>query len=140
MFISDLNLKLIEKMSKNLQEQSNSSLIEDKDIYSALVNLKDANSNENYDKYYLVSSLETLYYCFSVMLSEVRQKKREITTALFEQNPKLAQEKSVLKEKLDAEPEYAVLHKNEEQLFQFIEHIQNIKNNIIYLCKEDVEQ
>ena len=58
-------------------------------------------------------------------------------SSLFENNPKLAQEKSVLKEKLDADEEYARFHKNEEMLFQLTEHLQNIKNNIVYLYKEE---
>lgn len=132
-YISQLEIKLIQRIIDNLYAEIGSNIILEDDIKLAKENL-----TKTYDsKFECCSGLETIYYCFSIMLSEVRQKKREVTTAIFEQNPKLSQEKSVLKEKLDAEPEYAILHKEEEQLFQFIEHIQNIKNNIIYVYKED---
>lgn len=135
MFVSKLEYKLIEKMANILYKDCNSNIVSLEDVTDALNYVVDTNNDDS--RMNFCSALETLYYCFSVILSEVRQKKRSITTAIFSQNPKLAQEKSVLKEKLDAEPEYANLHRQEEQLFQFIEHIQNIKNNITYLYKEE---
>lgn len=132
-YISQLEIQLIQRMIDNLYAEIGSDIILEDEIKLVKENL-----TKTYDsKFECCSELETIYYCFSVILSEVRQKKREVTTAIFEQNPKLSQEKSVLKEKLDAEPEYAILHKEEEQLFQFIEHIQNIKNNINEYYKED---
>lgn len=133
MFISNLEIKLIERMANEIYSACNSNFITEDDLNLALSNLK----NQNITKLEFCSNIETLYYIFSVILSEVRAKKREVMSSLFEQNPKLAQEKSVLKEKLDADEEYAQLHKQEELLFQFVEHMQNIKNNITYLFKEE---
>lgn len=132
--LSNLELKLICDMMDSLFEQCDSESVSDediKDIKDVLLDLV-----EEDDRYTLCSNLETTYYMYSILLSEIRQKRRDVMTTLFQQNPKLAQEKSVLKEKLDAEPEYATLHKIEEQMFQFLEHLKNIKNNIIYLYKD----
>lgn len=134
MFISNLEFRLIERMSNEIFSACNSELMTEDDLLMAIQNLKD---NTNTTKLEFCSSIETLYYIFSVILSEVRARKRDVMSSLFEQNPKLAQEKSVLKEKLDTDSEYALLHKNEELLFQFVEHMQNIKNNITYLFKEE---
>lgn len=134
MFISNLEIKLIERMANEIYSACNSELMTEDDLSLALNNLKEMS---NTTKLEFCSSIETLYYIFSVILSEVRAKKRDVMSSLFEQNPKLAQEKSVLKEKLDADEEYAQLHKQEELLFQFVEHMQNIKNNITYLFKEE---
>ena len=73
------------------------------------------------------------------MLSEIRVKKRNVLTGIFEIKPKLAEEKSVLEKKLDAEPEYAKYKEKEEYLFQIIEHINNLKNNITWLIREENE-
>lgn len=134
MFISNLDYQLIGRMSTNIYNEFNSELITEEDIDQALTNL---NQSLTKSKFEFCSSIETVYYIYSVLLSEVRQKKREVMSVLFEQNPKLAQEKSVLKEKLDADIEYATLHKVEELLFQFTEHLQNIKNNVVYVFKEE---
>ena len=100
MFISNLDYQLIGRMATNIYNEFNSELITEDDVGQALTNL---NQSLNTSKFEFCSSIETLYYIYSVLLSEVRQKKREVMSALFEQNPKLAQEKSVLKEKLDAD-------------------------------------
>lgn len=134
MFISNLDYQLIGRMAINIYNEFSSELITEEDVGQALTNL---NRNLNTSKFEFCSSIETLYYIYSVLLSEVRQKKREVMSVLFEQNPKLAQEKSVLKEKLDADIEFATLHKVEELLFQFTEHLQNTKNNVVYMFKED---
>ena len=134
MFISNLEIKLIERMANEIYSACNSELMTEDDLSLALSNLKEMS---NTTKLEFCSSIETLYYIFSVILSEVRAKKRDVMSSLFEQNPKLAQEKSVLKEKLDADEEYAQLHKQEELLFQFVEHMQNIKNNVTYMFKEE---
>lgn len=135
MYISKLEIKLIQKLSDTIYKQYPSEIITEEDINEAKNNLDESLS----DRFELCSALETIYYCYSVILSEVRDKKRKIMASLFEQNPKLSQEKSVLQEKLDANLEYANIHKIEEQLFQFIGHIQNIKNNIVYVYKVDSE-
>lgn len=137
MFISELELNLMDRMSREIYNNSNSEVINISDYTETLHSIRQ--NNKYGTKFDLCSDIETLYYCFSVVLSEVRERKRAVTTAIFEDNPKLSQEKSVLKEKLDAIPEYARLHKSEEQLFQFLEHIQNVKNNIIYLYEETEE-
>lgn len=134
MFISNLEVKLVERMANEIYSACNSEFMTEDDLSLALGNLRET---VNTTKLEFCSSIETLYYVFSVILSEVRAKKRDVMSSLFEQNPKLAQEKSVLKEKLDADGEYAQLHKQEELLFQFVEHMQNIKNNVTYMFKED---
>lgn len=133
MFISDLEYQLIGRMATEIFNKCSIEIITEDDISTAL---KDINRTKNENKYEFCSSLETLYYIYSVILSEVRQKKRELMSLLFESNPKLAQEKSVLKEKLDADPDYAILHNVEELLFQFTEHIQNVKNSVVYMFKD----
>lgn len=133
MFISDLEYQLIGRMAIEIYNKCSIEIITEDDISTAL---EDINKTKNENKYEFCSSLETLYYIYSVILSEVRQKKRELMSLLFESNPKLAQEKSVLKEKLDADPDYAILHNVEELLFQFTEHIQNVKNSVVYMFKD----
>ena len=136
MFVPELELNLIKRMSNKLMDDCSSELVSEDEVKQAQQILFESN---NCTKAEFCSSLETIYYIFSIILSEIRQQKREIMTAIFQTNPKLSQEKSVLKDKLDAEPEYAILHQKEELLFQFIEHIQNIKNNITYVySKEDI--
>ena len=122
-------------MSQNIYDSCDSELIDENSISDLLREFDVIQSTDN--RYDFCSMLDTIYYTYSVMLTEIRQKKREIMTAIFESNPKLSQEKSVLKEKLDAEPEYASVHEKEEKLFQFLEHIQNIKNNVVYLLKDE---
>lgn len=136
MFISALELKLIEKMSKHIYDTCNcvDIAITDIDIEEARQNLIDSNETTKSD---FCIALNTLYYCYSVMLTEIRNKRRMIMSAVFEQNPKLSQEKSVLKEKLYAIPEYSDIYHKEELLFNFLEHLENIKNSISYLYKED---
>ena len=130
--ISSLDLKLIKKLSDKIFSDCNSELIDKTEIDEVMETLK----NNNIDKLIVVSTLETLHYCFSVILSEVRQIKRDILTGIFIQKPKLLEEKSVLEKKLDAEPEYAKYKEKEEYCFQFLEHISNIKNTIVWLVKE----
>lgn len=138
MFVSNLELKLIDRLCVEVfnQCQANVSLIVREDIDEALQNVKDTNSIEEGGKGDFCIAVESLRYCFSVILSEVRQKKRNVMSGLFEDRPELAKEKSVLKEKLDAVPEYAQLHMQEELLFQLIEHLQNVGNSVTYLFKE----
>lgn len=130
--ISSLDLKLIKKLSDKIFSDCNSELIDKTEIDEVMETLK----NNKIDKLTVVSTLETLHYCFSVILSEVRQIKRDILTGIFIQKPKLLEEKSVLEKKLDAEPEYAKYKEKEEYCFQFLEHISNIKNTITWLVKE----
>lgn len=130
--ISSLDLKLIKKLSDKIFSDCNSELIDKTEINEVMETLK----NNKIDKLIVVSTLETLHYCFSVILSEVRQIKRDILTGIFIQKPKLLEEKSVLEKKLDAEPEYAKYKEKEEYCFQFLEHISNIKNTITWLVKE----
>lgn len=142
MLLSNIEYQLIRDMSKFLFNNCNGYFCNDENLMISLNQenldylLEELKNNQN-NKYELCSTLESIYYCYSIILSNVRYYKRNVMTAAFESNPKLAQEKSVLKEKLDAIPEYAILHKDEEQLFQFLEHIQNVKNNIIYLIKDN---
>lgn len=130
--ISSLDLKLIKKLSDKIFSDCNSELIDKTEIDEVMETLK----NNKINKLIVVSTLETLHYCFSVILSEVRQIKRDILTGIFIQKPKLLEEKSVLEKKLDAEPEYAKYKEKEEYCFQFLEHISNIKNTITWLVKE----
>lgn len=134
MFISELEFKLIDRVSDEIFNSCSSCLVDKNDVKEAKQLLKESNEQSKLE---FCSAVETLYYIFSVILSEVRQVKRQIMSSLFENNPKLAQEKSVLKEKLDADEEYARFHKNEEMLFQLTEHLQNIKNNVAYMYKEE---
>lgn len=147
MVISKQEMSLIKSMSNNIFDDCSSvcKLINKNDIEEVLDNIKKVNSDEylinNSQRIYTIcADLRTLHYQYSVMLSEVRQQKRIVTNALFELNPKLAQEKSVLKEKLDSNLEYAELHKKEEFLFQFINHIDIVVNNIIFNLKLDKEE
>ena len=130
--ISNVDLKLIEKLSNKIFNDCSSELIDKIEIDEIIETLKDNKT----EKLVVVSALETLHYCFSVILSEVRQIKRDILTGIFIQKPKLLEEKSVLEKKLDAEPEYAKYKEKEEYCFQFLEHISNIKNTIVWLVKE----
>lgn len=130
--ISALELKMIEKLSNELYNKTNSNIITKEEIIEAQQQLKTA---EN--KYDVCSALETMNYCFSVILSEIRVAKREILTAVFEEKPKLLEEKSVLERKLDAEPSYAECKEKEEYLFNFINHLSNIKDNITWLTKKE---
>lgn len=132
-YLSRLELNLIYKLSDKIYKDNKSDVISETDIVEAQQKLE----YENNSKFEVCSALETLYYCYSVILSEVRQKKREVVAAIFEQKPKLAEEKSVLEKKLDAEPEYAKFKEREEYLFNFLEHIKEIKNNINWLIKEE---
>lgn len=134
MFVSELEISLIQRMANNILDSYLSDVITQEDIDKAVKSITENNNTNRFD---FCSSIETASYCFSILLSEVRDNKREVMTALFNDNPKLAQEKSVLKEKLDAEPEYASLHGLEEQLFQIIEHLTSIKNNVTYLLKDE---
>lgn len=112
----------------------NDDIICDNDLKDAQNLLKEAT-----DKYEICTAIETMHYMFSLILSSVRQKKRNVISAIFKQKPKLAEEKSVLEKKLDAEPEYAKEKEKEEYLFQFLEHLTNIRNNINWLFKNDEE-
>lgn len=130
--ISTLEIKMINKISDTLYDKSNSELITKDEITEAQQQLCLA---EN--KYDVCSALETMNYCFSVILSEIRVAKREILTAVFKERPNLLGEKSVLERKLDAEPSYAECKEKEEYLFNFINHLSNIKDNITWLTKKE---
>lgn len=131
-YLSELEINLINKLSNKLYTENDSNLITENEIKDCQKNLSQAST-----KYEICSSLETLYYCFSVILSEVRQKKRETISAIFQRFPKLADEKSVLEKKLDACPEYSNVKEKEEYLFQFLEHLTNIKTYINWLKNDD---
>lgn len=132
MFISSLEYKLVERIAKEIFDFCDTELISITEIKETLDNIKNVT-----DKFSFCSNFETLHYIYSVILAEVRKKKRSVMSVLFEQNPKLAQEKSVLKEKLDVDEDYAKLHHQEELLFSFIEHIENIIKSVTYMIKED---
>lgn len=136
-YISDLELQLIIKVANKLYEES----LFDKDDLIDEQMLKECQdlltSNDVDDMFCLCSVLETLHYCFSIILSEVRKSKREVITKIFEKDKKIAEEKKAIEKKLDSVPEYAELHYQEERLFQFLEHITNVKNNITWLTKDD---
>lgn len=135
MYLSQLEYILLSKMSeKIINDVDDSEIITEKEIKEILNLINDAQN-----KYELISALDTLNYSFSVLLSEIRVKKRNVLTGIFEIKPKLAEEKSVLEKKLDAEPEYAKYKEKEEYLFQIIEHINNLKNNITWLIREENE-
>lgn len=140
MLLSRLELKLIlriiDKLEKFTETEDIKNLIQDCKL--ELQNINDTPSlleitTEN--KYYICSILDTLYSVFSLLLSEVRIDKRQTLTSVFETHPKLLEEKSVLERKLDAIPEYAKCKEKEEYLFQFLEHIKSVKENIIWLVK-----
>lgn len=135
---------LIDELSINLIKRTTDNILEYCHYLGFDLDNKDINIIEYIDsslvidqKFDLCVTLDTIQFYFSTILTEVRQNKRNITTSIFSDNPKIAQEKSVLKEKLDSFPEYACIHKLEEMLFQYIEYIGNLKNNIVYLYKED---
>lgn len=119
-------------MSNSIFNSNMSNFITELDLEEAQEQLKVAE-----DRFALCSALEDLSYCFSVILSEVREEKREILSAIFEEKPKLAEEKSVLEKKLDAEPQYADCKKREEYLFNFINHLSNTKDNLTWLTKKE---
>lgn len=131
-FLSELEINLIVRMSKLICNITDSKLVTNSDIDDALNLIETSNS-----KYDICSSLDSLYYCYSIMLSEVRSIKRQVVTGIFQDKPKLMDEKSVLEKKLDAIPEYAKYKQYEEYIWQFLEHITNIKNNINWLIKEE---
>lgn len=130
--LSNLELGIIDKLSSKLYNDNDNEFVSKDEIEECKQILHDATN-----RYEICSALETLRYCFSLILSEVRDKKRSVITAVFEQKPKLAEEKSVLEKKLDAVPEYAKYKKQEELLFQFIEYISNIENNITWILKSN---
>lgn len=130
--ISSLELQMITKLSSNLYDDIDSDIITKEDITEAQQQLSQADN-----KYNVCSAIETMVYCFSVILSEVRATKREILTVVFKEKPKLMDEKSVLERKLDAEPQYAEYKEKEEYLFNFINHLNNIKDNITWLTKKE---
>nr|CAI9751398.1 hypothetical protein DGKKSRWO_DGKKSRWO_CDS_0107 [uncultured phage]CAI9752284.1 hypothetical protein CVNMHQAP_CVNMHQAP_CDS_0107 [uncultured phage] len=134
--ISQLEIKLLVKTMQLLSKLCNSSIISEDDIKQLIEQLQ----IESATKYELCASIDTISYTFSIMLSEVRQEKREIMTAIFESKPKIAEEKSVLEKKLDAIPEYAKQKEKEEYLFNFINHLKEIKNNITWLTKDDYNE
>lgn len=136
MLIDELSMNLIKKTTNNILENCHylGYDLDNKDI--DIIEYIDSNLITD-QKFDLCMVLDTIQFYFSTILTEVRQSKRSITTNIFIDNPKIAQEKSVLKEKLDSFPEYASVHKLEEMLFQYIDYIGNIKNNIIYLYKEE---
>lgn len=130
--ISNLELQMITKLSSSLYDDVDSDIITKDDITEAQQQLSQADN-----KYNVCSAIETMVYCFSVILSEVRATKREVLTAVFKEKPKLMDEKSVLERKLDAEPQYAEYKEKEEYLFNFINHLNNIKDNITWLTKKE---
>ena len=130
---SNLEQKLIFKVADRLYADCNSEIISKEDVLDVKQAIITASN-----KFDICSALETLYYCFSVILSEVRQRKRETITAIFEQDKKIAEEKKALEKKLDSFPEYAELHRQEESIFQLLEHLNNIKTYINWLSEESV--
>lgn len=136
-YISNLELQLIIKVSNKLYEES---LFDKDDLIDEqiLKESQDLLASDDVDNvFYLCSALETLHYCFSIILSEVRKSKREVITKIFEKDKKIAEEKKAIEKKLDSVPEYAELHYQEERLFQFLEHLNNVKNNITWLTKDE---
>ncbi len=133
MFISKLENDLLSRISDDLFYSCGGSEIVNQDD----IDLARQQINEATDKYEFCNALDSLHYCFSIILSETRQQRRELITAAFQDNPKLSQEKSTLKEKLDAIPEYGKVHKNEEMLFQYLEYIESLKNNVVYMYKDE---
>lgn len=134
-YISELEEKLIISMSERLYTMFPGKIITKEDIETAQKDLQTAG-----DKITLCLALEAIHYSFSVILTEVRQIKRAILASIFEIKPKLAEEKSVLEKKLDAEPEYAKYKQIEEYMFQFLEHIETTRSTIYWLIKEEEEQ
>lgn len=130
--LSELDIKLIKTMSNRIFNLFSGDIITESDITDAQQQIDCAN-----DKLSICSAIESMHYCFSVILTEVRQTKRDVLRGIFETKPDLAKEKSVLEKKLDAEPEYARYKQIEEYLFQFLEHLTNISNNIKWLVKDE---
>lgn len=130
--LSELDIKLIKTMSNKIFNLFSGDIITESDITDAQQQIDCAN-----DKLSICSAIESMHYCFSVILTEVRQTKRDVLRGIFETKPDLAKEKSVLEKKLDAEPEYAKYKQIEEYLFQFLEHLTNILNNIKWLIKDE---
>lgn len=130
--LSELDIKLIKIMSNRIFNLFSGDIITESDITDAQQQIDCAN-----DKLSVCSAIESMHYCFSVILTEVRQTKRDVLRGIFDTKPDLAKEKSVLEKKLDAEPEYAKYKQIEEYLFQFLEHLTNILNNIKWLVKDE---
>lgn len=130
--LSELDIKLIKTMSNRIFNLFSGDIITESDITDAQQQIDCAN-----DKLSICSAIESMHYCFSVILTEVRQVKRDVLRGIFETKPDLAKEKSVLEKKLDAEPEYAKYKQIEEYLFQFLDHLTNILNNIKWLVKDE---
>lgn len=139
MLISKLEVDLTCRVSLHIYEECANTLqdiiITKNEIDNVINSIKIAAENDN--KYEICSILETAYYCYSVLLSDVREQKRKVITSIFEKDKKVAEEKKALEKKLDSYPEYANLHGLEERLFQIITHISNIRNNIVWLNSSD---
>lgn len=134
----DLMLRMINKLAC-FTESEETRILADSSKFE-LEAVKENNLDFNSDnKYILCSTLETLYSIFSIILSEVRAKKRETLTSIFEVHPDLIKEKSTLEKKLDSIPEYANYKEKEEYLFQFLEHIKSVKETIRWLAICDVK-
>lgn len=131
-YISELDSKMINRISDKIYTLIGNKGIDKKDIDELQKAI--AFSTNKYD---ICSALETLHYYYSVMLTDIRHRKRLALSGIFSQKPKLMEEKSVLEKKLDAEPEYAKYKEIEEYLFQFLEHIVELKNLIVWQYKED---
>lgn len=130
--LSKLDKKLIYTMSDRIFKLFSGEIITKDDITEAQQQIEYAD-----DKLSICSAIESMHYCFSVILTEVRQVKRNVLKGIFDTKPDLAKEKSVLEKKLDAEPEYAKYKQIEEYLFQFLEHLTNILNNVKWLIKDE---
>lgn len=135
MILSILEINLIIKTSTKLFLEDN--YTQSQYVYFEEVQEIQKLLKEAQNKFEFCTALDTLNCMYSMILSEVRQKKREVVTAIFQQKPKLSEEKSVLEKKLDAEPEYAKYKEKEERLFNFINYLNNIKNNVTWLIKEE---
>lgn len=135
--ISTLEIKLIQKTISKLYQETKcnvNDIITDEDITDLLDQLQNIET-----KFDLCSTLESINYVFSIILSEIRQEKRNVVNAIFQTKPKLAEEKSVLEKKLDAEPEYSALKTQEEYLFNFLNHLKEVKNTVTWMVKENEE-
>lgn len=130
--LTELDKRLINTMSNKLFDLYSGEIITKDDVVDAQQQINCAN-----DKLSICSAIESMHYCFSVILTEVRQVKRDVLRGIFETKPDLAKEKSVLEKKLDAEPEYAKYKQIEEYLFQFLDHLTNTLNNIKWLVKDE---
>lgn len=130
--LSKLDKTLINTMSDKIYNAFSGEIIKKDDVIEAQQQIEYAT-----DKYSICAAIESMHYCFSIILTEVRQIRRKILTGIFEDKPDLLKEKSVLERKLDAEPEYAKYKEIEEFLFQFIDHLDNVRNNINWLIKEE---